>query len=294
MEISEIKSVIEEIHSQDITKDNVDKLKSVFEHVTLNYSDFKENEVILAQLLQTYLKLYVCPVVIVYWDEEKQAASVSAGSGVLLNLEEKFLVTNRHVIEFYRSKKREKSPGIDNPIIQIGSAKINLDTALIDENETLDLATIRITDENLSVISQTSYKEFFCPVQWNEERKLNSKDTITIAGFPGVYRHDLSSKESQFNSATATMPVMDTNDKTIYIEIEVGQALKIFGDEDPQDLNISFGGLSGGGVFFFNEEGLDLFGIIKEDGAGLFSGIQATYSSLIKKDGTINTKYDLY
>jgi|GEM_PF-3405400 len=294
MEISEIKTIIEEIHSQDITKENIEKLKLAFEYVKLNFSDIKENEIMLAQLLQTYLKLHVCPVVAPYWDNEFQSPRVSSGSGVLLNLDEKFLVTNRHVIESYRSKKREKAPIVDNPIIQVGAVKIDLDTALIDENETLDLATIKITDEELSIISETSYKEFFNPAQWHKEIKLNSQDTITIAGFPGVYRHDISSTESLFNSATATMPVMDSNDKTIYVEIEVEKAITIFGKEDPTDLNISLGGLSGGGVFFFNEEGLDLIGIIKEDGAGLFKGVQATYSNLINKDGTISKKYDLY
>jgi hypothetical protein len=80
-----------------------------------------------------------------------------------------------------------------------------------------------------------------------------------------VYRDDLYSTESCFKSATATMPVMDANDKTIYVEIEVGKALK-FLEMKTCDLKISLGGLSGGGLFFINEKGLNLFGIIKEDG----------------------------
>ena len=174
METSEIRDIIEEIHKQDINQGNAEKLKAVFEYVKSNYSDFSSDQVMLGQVLQTYLKIHVCPVVIVYWDEAIEAPNVSSGTGVLLNLEDKFLVTNRHVIEFYRHKKREKAEGVDNPIIQVGAVKINLDNALIDENETLDIATIKLTDEDLSIISATSYKEFLVPDNSNKKKKISS------------------------------------------------------------------------------------------------------------------------
>ncbi|MGE7638699.1 hypothetical protein [Peribacillus frigoritolerans] len=186
----------------------------------------------------------------------------------------------------------KRHPDWGEPIFQVGAVAIDLDVALIDENETLDLATIRITDEQLSKISGTSYKEFFQPVQWPYENNLNSNDYITVVGFPGVHRYD-SPGMSLFNITLATVPVMDSNDKTFYVEIKIGEALKLLGSENPEDLNTSLGGLSGGGVFISSEKSLDLVGIIKEDGGGFFKGIQATYSSLINKDGTINDKYDL-
>ncbi|MGE7638700.1 hypothetical protein [Peribacillus frigoritolerans] len=110
MEKVEIERILTEIHNDDLKNNNIGKLKATIKHVLSNYSEFEDDHILLAKLLQTYLKIHVCPVAINYWDKEKQNQDISTGSGVLLNLEEKFLVTNWHVIEFYRSKKREKAP----------------------------------------------------------------------------------------------------------------------------------------------------------------------------------------
>ncbi|MDP4553576.1 trypsin-like peptidase domain-containing protein [Alkalihalobacillus macyae] len=242
-----------------------------------------------AEILQTLLKIYVCPVITVFWDEDKKEQAITAGTGVLLNLNEKFVVTNKHVIDAYRNKKKKG----EEAIFQVGAAVINLEDAIIDENETLDLATIRVSLEQLKTISETSYKEFFNPIDWPAKTKISNGDVITIIGFPKVYRQTVSPTSSQFNSATATLPVMDANDKPLYVEIDLEKTEQIFGDDDPDKLLESLGGLSGGGVFFSNYDKLELIGIIKEDGAALFTGIQGSYSDLINRDGTISTQYDL-
>lgn len=294
LKIQEIKHLLSKIHESDITNESAIELKNALNVLIKDYSLRSKEESLLDQVMQTFLKLFSVPVAIVYSNLESKITSISAGTGILLSLKEKFLVTNKHVIDFYRNQVEIATiNNLEQPLLQVGGLIVNLEDKILDENETLDLTTIKLSEGDLKLVGKHSYKEFFSPNSKFVQSDVTKDKAVIIIGYPGVYRLDLKNY-SCFQSATATLEIMDANEKTAYIELDLNNVYKAFGYDDPEKLKQSLGGFSGGGVFSLASNGdVQLLGIIKEDGSGLFNGVQASYAYLINEDGTINSKFDL-
>jgi hypothetical protein len=103
----------------------------------------------------------------------------------------KFAVTNWHVIDAFRQKKAKKA----DLNFQIGSVVIKIDDHIISENVRRDLATFEITDSDLAVL----HKQFCSCTQWPSPRVVND-ELVVFAGYPGIFRSQLSLHEALFES----------------------------------------------------------------------------------------------
>jgi hypothetical protein len=304
MEKDNILKFLEDIQSNDINISNVEKLKKIMNHIfsESEFQKYVQDNQFIANLLFTYLKIYTCPVVIQFYDELENKIVRNNGSGVLLDLGNgPFLVTNNHVIMAYKDKvNRVKEIG-NEPLLMIGNVIVDIKKSLIDINETLDLASIRITEEDLLQISKESYKEpykphYGPPSDYSELRG----ETAIVVGYPGVFRTD-SVKASELEYAVFSGEIMDTSDISIKIPLVIEQSKRVFGNRDLNELDDSnpeeksrLGGFSGGGVFILANDGsIHLIGITKEN-IGFIHGVQASLSSLINTDGTFCDTFDLY
>lgn len=196
-------------------------------------------------------------------------------------------MTNKHIIDFCRMNKQK--------FLRVGQALIEIDEVLIDSNDTLDLATIKITQDHLQQICKYSYKEPYCPEYGPPSDFTELVDEmVTITGFPGVFRID-SSDVSTLEYAAFTGPISDVSEISLTIPMELEKCEKIFGYRDPELFRIRLGGFSGGGVFFLKNDGtIHLAGIIKEDLGSFLLGFKATPSRLIMANGEIDKRYDLH
>lgn len=126
-------------------------------------------------------------------------SEISNGTVSLVDLGEGPLaVTCEHVIAGYM----EMAKAHDNLVFQIGSVEINLLEQLIDKNRRLDLATIRLTDEQITSITSEGEigSHVFRPKVWPPEEALKQDEFVAFGGFPGCLRTVASFDEYIFES----------------------------------------------------------------------------------------------
>lgn len=286
MDDQELIKVLECVYKEGLNFETVTQIKTFLRERShqANELNEKDNQLV-AKAFQTLLKAYICPVVIICGD--KGESKIENGSGVLMDINEGlFLVTNKHVTDFYFNN--------DNCIFKVGDLLIDLEASLIDKNETLDLATISLNYDDLKNINDTCYKEPFRPQSGPPSNFLELVgEVVTVVGYPGILRHD-NVQESVLGFGAYSGPVLDVSKISITIPMDMDQLVKIFGEDDPELLRIRLGGFSGGGVFILTQEGeIHLVGIIKEDLGSFIHGLKATPSNLIYRNGDIDTSYDL-
>ncbi|WP_340014432.1 serine protease [Paenibacillus sp. FSL K6-1318] len=287
MDDQELIKVLESVHKEGLNSETVTQIKSFLKERLRQVDESNEEySDLIATAFQTLLKAYICPIVIIY--EDKDRRKIENASGVLMDINESlFLVTNKHVTDFYFNN--------ENCIFKVGDLQIDLATLLIDVNETLDLATISLSHDDLKSINVSCYKEPYRP----QSGPLSNfselvGEVVTVVGYPGVLRHD-NMQESVLGFGAYSGPVSDVSEISITIPIDMDQVVKLFGEDDPELLRIRLGGFSGGGVFILKSDGeFHLVGIIKEDLGSFLYGLKATPSNMICKNGMIVTQYDLY
>lgn len=286
MDSREFKRLLENAYEQGLNHEVVSQLKAFLKEKSQKAIENDEENQLVAEAFQTLLKAYICPVVIIC--EDKGERKIENGSGVLMDINEGlFLVTNKHVTDFYFNNK--------NCIFKVGDLQINLETSLIDENETLDLATISLSQDDLKNINDTCYKEPFRPKGGPPSDFSELVDeVVTAVGYPGVLRND-NVQESVLGFGAYSGPVLDVSEISLTIPMDMDQGVKILGEDDPGLLRTRLGGFSGGGVFILTNDGeFHLVGIIKEDLGAFLYGLKATPSNMICTNGEIDKKYDLY
>lgn len=306
MEKNEILQVLKDVQGNDVTQENVKQLKEVIEHLFTetrlnNLENNQQDKNLIFEALQTYLKIHVCPIVIDYFDTQKGKRVRNNGSGVLMDLGQgKFLVTNKHVIDAYLSKVNQMNSGDDPPFLMIGNRIIDIEERLIDVNETLDLASIKIFDEDLEFMSTESYKEAYSTDSGppSDYRQLRNQ-LVTFVGYPGIFRED-TSQETTMDFSAFTVPVDDASELSLIIPVNLDEATRIFGERSIGEFDIveegrsSLGGFSGGGVFFLDDGGNIHLAAITKENLSFAYGIQATLSKFIHTDGSFDSEKDLY
>lgn len=127
-----------------------------------------------------------------------RSSSVRNGTVSLVDLGEgPFALTCHHVIAPFRRMRT----CTNKVVFQIGNVELDPLDQLIDENSRLDLATIRLTHEQVTNI--TSEGELgscvYKPISW-PPRMLSEGDFVAFGGFPGRLKTVMSFDELEFVS----------------------------------------------------------------------------------------------
>jgi hypothetical protein len=154
-----------------------------------------------------------------------------------------FAVTACHVIE--ECFEDSKLPTFVQTMIggRTGSPiPINLADRIIDANHDLDIATFRITPQELKAAGHTvlsGYQKVWPP------RIAELDSGVTCCGFPGHSRHVPVFREIVFGIFAAACTVSSVNENTISVLIEREKLVQVHGDRAMQQ-DYDFGGISGG------------------------------------------------
>jgi hypothetical protein len=193
---------------------------------------------------------------------KNRPSEVRNGTISLIDLGEGPLaVTCEHVIAGYS----EMTKLHDNLVFQIGDVEINPLEQLIDKNARLDLATIRLTENQLKSI--TSEGEIgscvFQPKAWPPET-VKEGEFIAFGGFPGGLRTVASFDEYVFDSwSCGGTKISSVSEGQFVSAFEREYWVKSFGAEHHLTIN-ALGGLSGGPAFINRGLYWDFVGIVSQ------------------------------
>ncbi len=193
---------------------------------------------------------------------KSRPSEIRNGSISIIDLGEgPFAVTCEHVIAGY-CKMNEAH---NNLVFQIGNTEINPLEQLIDTNSRLDLATIRLSKEQLKSI--TSEGEIgscvFQPKAWPPET-LRAGEFVSFGGFPGSLRTVVSFDEYIFDSwSCGGSKVSSVSEGQFVSAFEREYWIKSFGAAHHMNID-ALGGLSGGPVFINRGLYSDFVGIVSQ------------------------------
>lgn len=247
-----------------------------YERFTIQYPGqfISDNQI---ELFMAYTKALTVPVLIT-----NRNRTFANASGLILNLDKKFLVTNFHVYEEWK-KLNAKS----ETFFQIGSVSMPVEDLIIDTNETLDLITISAPDLLIEMVSNVSYKKCYTPQNWPYETQKGTM--VVVSGYPGKLRDDCAGF-SHLHHGSIVEQIADSTESKYIVSFNRNTWKKVYGIKDVNELT-SLGGYSGGPVFIVDNGTVNLVGVIFEDGGNFFDGIRVIRSSVINTDGTINTQW---
>lgn len=206
---------------------------------------------------------------------------VNCGSGI-------FVVTAAHVLAEYIAAKSDA----DDIVCQLGSIKLHPEERLISRNDSLDIATFRLTEREAAhigkaiVISEPSIWEPIAPAVGN---------FAFFAGFPAQSRGINASGDFVTAPYFAMPPISSVTNHQITCRFDREKLLDLSGRGlPPQGYDI--GGISGGPLLMptlvrdGTVEGViwRIAGVIVEAATGeLFEQIVAVRSTYIQRDGRI-------
>jgi hypothetical protein len=172
-----------------------------------------------------------------------------------------FAITCHHVIDTYR-KRREADHRI---VFQIGNVELDPLIQLIDENDRIDLATIRLSDTQVKLM--TSEHEIgscvFQPKSWPVP-PLKEGDYVAFGGFPGSLKTMESFDEFVFPTwSSGASRVSSVSDLQFVSAFERDYWVSSYKERHHMELR-ALGGMSGGPAFIHRGIYWDLVGIVSE------------------------------
>lgn len=189
-------------------------------------------------------------------------ATVFNGSATLVNLAVgPVAITCQHVVAEALTPTSEG----ELKLFQIGDAVIDLSSQLIDLNERLDIATIRLAPEQLAqvLLGAEIGTALFQPVDW-PPLPPQEGDFIAFGGFPGKLRAALAYDELEFGTWSSGASRVDSSSEFQFVSaFERENWVRAYGDPRGLDLT-ALGGMSGGPAFVLRGLHWDLVGIVKE------------------------------
>ncbi|NHC43469.1 hypothetical protein G6549_26855 [Bacillus sp. MM2020_1] len=266
----------------DINEELINQIEELLPQYTQYYKDYpnsspgqfiSDNQI---GLFMAYTKAFTVPIVIA--NRNKIFANAS---GLLLKLDRTFLITNLHVYEEWKKLNDQ----LEN-FFQIGSLSIPVEDLIIDKNSSLDLISISLPEQVIKLIEIDSYKKFYSPKNWPFETE---KETIVVAsGYPGKVRKDYIGF-THLKHGSVAEKITDLTESKYIVPFNRHVWEEVIGVY-PNELT-DLGGFSGGPVFSFENDVVNLIGIIFEDGGNFFDGIRVIRSSVINTDGTISNQW---
>lgn len=194
-----------------------------------------------------------------------------------------FGITCQHVISCYRTMRES----MEKVVFQIGGVEIDPISQLIDENATIDLATIGLTSEQARAI--TSDGEIgsciFRPKTWRPP-VLKVGEYVAFGGFPASLKRVLSFDELVFGSwSNGASQISSVSDFRFVSKFDREYWVASFGGEGHLTSK-TFGGMSGGPAFIHRKLHWELVGIVKEYEKA-YDAILFASTRALRADGTI-------
>lgn len=125
------------------------------------------------------------------------------------------------------------------------TAHLNLSGALIDRDADLDLATFRVTEEQ---VTESEAHVVDCRIAWPPPAPCPGA-AITFTGFPEAFRQACYPTQSKFSAASSATWVEDLNDRTIVAKYDpVRGDHRLLAAPDFPDIGANWSGCSGGPV----------------------------------------------
>jgi hypothetical protein len=185
---------------------------------------------------------------------------MASATMTLLRFDNLFIgVTCHHVLARYR----EVQATLPDIFCQIGQVRFNPLEYLIDEDKERDLATFNLTSF-VGKVEGLDEAQFIEPPSW-PPGNVSEEDIICLAGYPGIWREQLSLGELRFYSfSSGATFVKSAGEERFGVRLQSEGCIvtinkeKILGD---------LGGMSGGPVFCWRRSGVfraELVGFIYE------------------------------
>ncbi|MCW6512994.1 hypothetical protein [Lichenifustis flavocetrariae] len=152
-------------------------------------------------------------------------------------------ITADHVIEAW-SAARARTPSI---VCQVRFASFDLDSALIDRDKTLDIATFSVSEGELRAIDAVTID---CSGSWPPPVPERMR-AASLAGFPKIIRIVHRDQSAEFNAFGALPAVEDVTDSEIIFTYDPARDGPMHGKMPPLGFNLS--GCSGGPVLMHGE-----------------------------------------
>jgi hypothetical protein len=193
-------------------------------------------------------------------------------------------VTCAHVVGEYRTLR---DSGRRLPF-QIGNVTLDPITQLIAEDPYLDLATIRLSQEQAAALSEDGLAggSIFQPRAWPPPPVI-AGDIVALGGFPGPWRERLAFDALELRGfgigATSVSSVSEDHFACRFERDRWKWSFRLDGLNDLQEL----GGMSGGPAFHDRGLHFDLVGIICQFSPGL-DVMRLRPAHLIQADGSIH------
>ena len=154
----------------------------------------------------------------------------------------KFGVTNYHVINGYREKRKE----IPDLVFQVGCYRVDIDKYIISEDENLDLATFALPDEVWKALEKEG-KQYCFSSKWPPDRIIQG-ETIFYLGFPGIFRERFTKTEYNFYMVALCEVVDSVSERQFGVAIDRDTWVQQFGIKCISELT-DYGGFSGACIF---------------------------------------------
>ncbi len=192
-------------------------------------------------------------------------------------------ITNYHVYKEFLKEQKSKKIGT----MLVPNFKFDLEERLIDFNEKHDLATFKITKEELLKIDKSS------AIQKVPLLEIPGENVGIIVGYPKMFRVEEKNKVGFLSLYCEGVPIEYSKNKNFTINKEKIRQMEIeeyAAKKENFDLE-NAGGMSGSGVFAYGV-GKDeqiipiLLGVIKED-SSLCDSIIGVSINKINSDGSI-------
>lgn len=177
----------------------------------------------------------------IYWHDRQQPfpKDVQGASCFFLRFDQRVVgITADHVVDAYHAA-RAQTPTL---VSQVRLAPFDLDTALIDRDRSLDLATFAVSEAEVSTIDAVAID---CRGNWPPP-KPDRMRAASLAGFPEIIRVVRPDRSADFNAYGALPAVEDVTDSEIIFTYDPGRDRPLHGPKPPLGFNLS--GCSGGPV----------------------------------------------
>lgn len=192
-------------------------------------------------------------------------------------------ITCHHVLDSYR-KLREQSGDI---LFQIGDQELDPLSQLVDQNERLDIAVLKLPESQVTAITSTGTigSCLFRPKQWPCEPATRGS-YVAFGGFPGKLKNITSLNEIEFGSWSSGASHIDSASDIQFVSaFDRAYWVKSFGSTAHMELS-TLGGMSGGPAFINRGLYWDFVGIVSEYQDN-YDAVFFSSTAPIRHDGTI-------
>lgn len=186
-----------------------------------------------------------------------------------------FGITNYHVLKHFREMKALRA----KVHCQLDEMIFNPDERLIDEDISLDIATVHISESEIASIGATA----FSPVHWPPSEPSIGEFAVSV-GYPGWLRYLDSPLQIAVTYIGVASPITSVDDARIELEFSRQYWITEVGSIDPSTIK-NFGGFSGSGLFVMRLAA-ELVGIVFGYWP-TYDLLHCTRTDLIEADGTI-------